>query len=75
MKPVKNIRNYFAFVFAMTLAACSSGEYEDLQKYIDEVKSRPGTPLAGLPEAKPYDRFLYEDADLRDPFKPTTKIA
>ncbi len=59
--------------FVLTLMACSSSEFEDLQQYIKEVKSRPGAPIAGLPEAKPYERFLYQDGDLRDPFKPTIK--
>jgi len=57
----------------MSLVSCGGADYEDLQQYINEVKSRPGTPIAGLPEAKPYERFLYEDADLRDPFRPTVK--
>ena len=61
--------------FVLTLMACSSSEFEDLQQYIKEVKSRPGAPIAGLPEAKPYERFLYQDADLRDPFKRTIKVS
>ncbi len=74
MKPVKNIRNYFIVVLAFGLAACGDADYEDLQQYVNEIKSRSGVPIAALPEAKLYERFLYEDAELRDPFKPTVKV-
>jgi len=72
---VKNMLSCFVVVPALFgLVACSGADYEDLQQYVNEVKSRPGSPIQGLPEASVYDRFLYEDADLRDPFKPTVKI-
>ena len=60
---------------SVMLVACGGGEFEDLQQYVSEVKSRPGAKIPRLPEAKPYERFLYEDADLRDPFKPTIKAS
>lgn len=75
MRRAINISNYFVVVFALNLVACSGGQFEDLQEYITQVKSRPGSPIPGLPVAKPYERFLYKDADLRDPFKPTVKVA
>jgi len=72
---VKSTLNIIVILFvAIVMTACGGGEFEDLQQFITEVKSRPGTPIPGLPEAKPYERFLYEDADLRDPFKPTVKV-
>lgn len=74
MKSVKNICNYLIVVLAFGLTACGDADYEDLQQYVNEVKSRPGAAIASFPEAKPYARFLYEDVDLRDPFKPTTKV-
>lgn len=67
--------NILFTIIAISLTACGSGEFQDLQQYIKEVKSRSGDPIPDLPEAKPYERFLYEDADLRDPFKPTIKLA
>jgi len=72
-KKVEVIIKIFIGGLALILAACGTGEFEDLQQYVKQVKSRPGSPIAGLPEAKPYDRFLYEDMDLRDPFRPTVQ--
>ncbi len=58
---------------ALALSGCDTGEFSDLDKYIKEVKARPGGRIEPLPEIKPYERFLYRDADLRDPFKPVIK--
>lgn len=58
-----------------TLAGCGTGELSDLNNYVKEVKARPGGRIEPLPEIKPYDRFLYRDADLRDPFKPVIKAS
>ena len=69
------VKTCLLLMAAMMLIACGGGEFEDLQQYVSEVKSRPGAKIPGLPEAKPYERFLYEDADLRDPFKPTVKAS
>lgn len=55
------------------LSACGTGEFSDLQQYIDSVKARPPGKIEPLPELKPFERFLYRDADLRDPFKPVLK--
>lgn len=55
------------------LSACGSGEFSDLQQWIDTEKAKPPGKIAALPELKPYERFLYRDADLRDPFKPVLK--
>lgn len=68
-------RNVLLAMIAVMLSACGGGDFEDLQTYVKDVKSRPGGGIPGLPEAKPYERFLYQDADLRDPFKPTIKSA
>ena len=75
VKQVKITSKILIVGFVLTLMECSSSEFEDLQQYINEVKSRPGAKIAGLPEAKPYERFLYQDVDLRDPFKPTVKVS
>ena len=54
---------------AALLAGCSSGQ-EDLQRWIAEVKQRPGGRIEPLPEVKPYETFAYSDADMRSPFAP-----
>jgi type IV pilus assembly protein PilP len=50
-----------------TVAGCS-GDIDDLQSRIQEVKSRPGGRIEPLPEVKPYETFSYAAAALRSPF-------
>jgi type IV pilus assembly protein PilP len=53
------------------LSACA-GSNDDLEKYIDEVKARPGGRIEPLPEITPYEVFVYKaDAEgFRSPFVP-----
>jgi len=55
------------------LAACG-GDMDDLDQYINEVKSRPGGRIDPLPEIEPYEVFTYmADAQgVRSPFVPDT---
>ncbi len=67
-----------AIVFLSTcmLSACS-GDMDDLDKYINEIKARPGGRIEPLPEITPYEVFTYvADAQgLRSPFVPDTPQA
>jgi type IV pilus assembly protein PilP len=56
---------------ALSLAACS-GDMDDLDSYINEIKARPGGRIEPLPEITPYEVFTYvADAEgLRSPFVP-----
>lgn len=56
------------FTLVFLLSACSTGQYDDLEKYIAEVKSRPGGKIEELPAAKHYEPFSYAAFDMRDPF-------
>ena len=58
---------------AFGLAACGAGG-DDLDRYINEVKSRPGGRIEPLPEITPYEVFTYvADAEgMRSPFMPDT---
>lgn len=62
-----------AGILSLLLSACSGDKLEDLQEYVNQVQSRPGAGIAPLPEIKPYERFIYEDQRMRDPFKPAAK--
>ena len=55
------------------LTACG-GDMDDLDQYINEVKSRPGGRIEPLPEITPYEMFTYvADAEnVRSPFVPDT---
>ena len=62
-----------ALVAAFGLSACGAG-MDDLDRYINEVKARPGGRIEPLPEITPYEVFTYiADAEgKRSPFMPDT---
>ncbi len=53
------------------LGACG-GDMDDLDRYINEIKARPGGRIEPLPEITPYEVFTYTaDAEgFRSPFVP-----
>jgi type IV pilus assembly protein PilP len=71
-----SIRNVLVVVMALGVAACGA-DMDDLDKYINEVKARPGGRIDPLPEITPYEVFTYvADAEgLRSPFVPDTPQA
>jgi len=46
----------------------------DLEKFIDDTKSRHIGKVDPLPEFPPYQTFAYAARDLRDPFRAQTDI-
>ena len=58
-------------VSAMFMSACS-GEMDDLDRYIAEVKSRPAEPISPIPPVKTYSPYTYEGLTGRDPFRAST---
>ncbi|MDD2743896.1 MAG: pilus assembly protein PilP [Rhodocyclaceae bacterium] len=55
--------------FCFSLAACSGGEHEDLQRWMDENSKDLRPNIAKLPEVKPYEAVPYDPQGLVDPFK------
>jgi type IV pilus assembly protein PilP len=55
------------FIF---VAGCSSQQYGDLDKYIEDVKQKTKGRIEPLPEVKTYESQPYSATDLRDPFTP-----
>jgi type IV pilus assembly protein PilP len=64
-----------AGVLAAALSACSGNNTQDLQSYVDEVKSRKAARIEPLPEFTPYETHLYQAAGERDPFTPPVNSA
>jgi type IV pilus assembly protein PilP len=58
------------------LAGCS-GDMDDLDRYINEVKARPGGRIEPLPEITPYEVFTYvaDTQGYRSPFVPDSPQA
>ena len=71
-----------ATMFFRTLALCAlagmtagcSGDNSDLERYIADVKARPGGRIDPLPVIQPYESFAYEAYDLRSPFVPDSPM-
>ena len=74
MRAPQIIRHGIVLILStVSLAACG-GDMDDLDKYINEVKAKPGGRIEPLPEIAPYEGFTYiADAQgLRSPFVPDT---
>ena len=57
-------------VVVLSLSGCSSQQYGDLDKYIEDVKHKTKGRIEPLPEVKNYESYTYQAQDLRDPFTP-----
>lgn len=58
-----------AVLAGLVAAGCSGGQ-SDLQKWITDTKKKPGGRIQPLPEVKPYESYMYGDANMRSPFQP-----
>ncbi|GAA3569559.1 pilus assembly protein PilP [Marinobacter xestospongiae] len=57
-------------ILASTLAACSdSAGFGDLDRFMDETRSKPRGYVEPLPEFKAYEAFNYTSSDRRSPFE------
>lgn len=52
------------------LTGCNTSNTQELERYVASVRERQPTKIAPLPEFKPYETFLYQAGDLRNPFDP-----
>lgn len=50
------------------LAACSDGDFSDLDAFMEEKRSRPGGIIDPIPTFQAYDPFAYSAMGLRSPF-------
>ena len=60
-----------SFIVSLLLvSACSTqNEHDDLNIYINDVKSRPKGQIEPLPPVRTYNAFVYQAAQLRSPFE------
>lgn len=54
---------------SVLLAGCGQ-DMDDLEAYALEVKSRKSRAIDPIPQPKPYEPYVYEPGDRRDPFLP-----
>ena len=69
---IKNLINRGVIVvISLMLIACGSSDDNELDHYINKIKTRPAMPIEPLPEFKPLPKFIYPEEDnRRSPFKP-----
>lgn len=64
------IRACSGVVFLPILVACSENSgFSDLDRFMEETRSRPRGYVEPLPEFKAYEAFSYTSADRRSPFE------
>ncbi len=56
---------------ALLVTGCASQE-DDLNRYIEEVKARPATPIPPIPAVRTYTPYVYDGLTGRDPFRQST---
>lgn len=71
---VRNLLTGLALSSAFLLNGCSSGEFSDLQVFMEETRARPAGSIEPLPRFKPYESFTYSAVDMRNPFQPPIRI-
>lgn len=72
-----NLRSGLIVVLAMSALSACSADMDELDAYINEIKSKPGGRIEPLPEITPYETFTYtaDVEQLRSPFQPDTPQA
>ena len=56
------------------LGACSAEDFTDLDRFMQEKRSRPAGVIAPLPALKAYEAFAYSATNLRSPFEPPIEV-
>ncbi|HEC15019.1 MAG TPA: pilus assembly protein PilP [Sedimenticola sp.] len=62
------LKGFTSACLGMLLAACENNQMNDLQQFVEEVKSRPPGRIAPLPQIKPIETFVYTASNKRNPF-------
>ena len=55
---------------ATVMSGCGSGEFEDLNRFVEESKQGLRGRVEPLPDIKQFEPFAYDAFDLSDPFQP-----
>lgn len=53
----------------LLLQACSGNNMGELRDYVATIKARPPGHIKPIPQPKPYETFVYQASDQRDPFQ------
>ncbi|ARN74207.1 pilus assembly protein PilP [Oceanicoccus sagamiensis] len=58
----------------VTLTACGGGDYQDLDDFMADKKSRPAGMIKPIPVFKAYKAFTYSASALRSPFEKPVEV-
>jgi type IV pilus assembly protein PilP len=58
-----------SLIVALAVTGCAR-DMKDLEAKVEEMKKRPGGRIEPLPQVKPYETFIYDAYELREPFTP-----
>lgn len=67
---VNQVKLLLIFAVLLFVTACQH-EKDDLNSYVSKVKAKQKANIPPLPVMKPYEKFNYSAAELRNPFVPT----
>lgn len=67
--------SHIALLSAAVLLTGCGGDMSDLERFIEETKTRHVGKVDPLPEFPPYQTFEYSALDVRDPFRAQTDIS
>jgi len=67
----KNVMMFLSLGASLTLlSGCSTGNLDDLERYVAQEKLQPPGFVKPLPQPQEYESFEYDPLELRDPFIP-----
>ncbi len=77
MRASLTIKHSLILILSIFALSACGGDMDDLDRYINETKAKPGGRIDPLPEITPYEVFTYiADAQgMRSPFVPDTPAA
>lgn len=61
-------------VVCLSLQACSSGDFNDLDSFMSKVKAKPKGEIEPIPVFRPYETFIYSATIKRAPFTKPVKV-
>ena len=64
----------FVAVLASLLVACGSSNFQDLDEFMAQKKSKPGGHIKPIPAFKAYKAFTYSAASQRSPFEKPVEV-
>lgn len=70
---MNRLRHITLLLAATAIASCSQ-DTSDLQTFISQTKSAHVGSVAPIPQFQPYESFIYQAGDLRDPFVATVDL-